>query len=171
MKNILPEIVLWIFCVYCMVTDIKTRKIYNHATFPMMILGMIWHTFWGNGILFSLKGLGAGIGVLVVPFALRGIGAGDLKFVMGVGSVMGWIFCVWSFLISTIVHFIIVMIYLARRKDAVSTLSTLSTSISAGTFLEKNIDNAPKKDLLPYGVSFFLGIILARIGFYLKWIS
>lgn len=72
-------------------TDIRFSRIPNWLTFPSMGVALAMHT-WLNGIhgaLFSLAGLGAGFGILLLFYIAGGIGAGDVKLMAAIGAMVG----------------------------------------------------------------------------------
>ena len=78
----------------CLVTDLRSRKIYNLVIFPVLIFGICYNvvTGGGSGLLQSLWGTLAGLGILIIPFALGGMGAGDVKLLAVIGAVKGPMF-------------------------------------------------------------------------------
>jgi prepilin peptidase CpaA len=75
-----------------LVTDLKTRKIYNWLTFPGMAAGLAVSAGAGGlaGLQGSLVGLLAASGVFLVGFLLGQMGAGDVKLMAAVGAWLGW---------------------------------------------------------------------------------
>ncbi|MEN6328105.1 MAG: prepilin peptidase [Syntrophomonas sp.] len=80
--------------------DFKYRRIPNWLIGIGLITALLYHFLSGGwtGVLFSLKGFVAGIGLLFIPFALRGIGAGDVKLLGVVGAFHGLNFVFSTFL-------------------------------------------------------------------------
>ena len=56
-----------------------------------MIAALILYSFAAgiDGFFFSLKGIAVGIGVLLIPYLLGGMGAGDAKLMGAVGGFLG----------------------------------------------------------------------------------
>ena len=56
-----------------------------------MVLALACHTLSAglNGFLFSLGGLGVGLALFIIPYAMGGMGAGDVKLMMAVGATVG----------------------------------------------------------------------------------
>lgn len=73
------------------VYDYRKFKIPNQLTYSAMILGLLWHSLspFGQGIAPSLGGLAIGFLCLVPFFIMGGMGAGDVKLLMAIGSVLG----------------------------------------------------------------------------------
>jgi prepilin peptidase CpaA len=77
--------------VVAVVVDLRSSRIPNWLTFPAMGFALAAHT-WLNGVqgtLFSLAGLGAGLGLLLLVYLAGGIGAGDVKLMAAVGAMVG----------------------------------------------------------------------------------
>lgn len=72
-------------------TDLWKFKVYNLLTLPALALGLLASTALGGwaGLGSSLLGAGFGFGILVVFFALGGVGAGDVKLLTAVGAWLG----------------------------------------------------------------------------------
>jgi prepilin peptidase CpaA len=71
--------------------DIRTHKIPNLLTFPAILLALCYYTVehgWA-GFLFSAGGLGAGIALLLLPYLMGGMGAGDAKLMGAIGACLG----------------------------------------------------------------------------------
>ncbi len=51
-----------------------------------------------------------------IPFALGAMGAGDVKLMGAIGSLMGWKFAVISTLFSAIAGLLVVIVYLIYQK-------------------------------------------------------
>lgn len=73
------------------VTDLRSSRIPNWLTVPSMVIAMGIHTYMNSigGLLFSLTGLGAGLGLFLLLYLMGSIGAGDVKFMAAVGAMIG----------------------------------------------------------------------------------
>jgi prepilin peptidase CpaA len=73
------------------VTDVRTRRIPNVLTFGGALAGVAFHTLNAGpaGSLQSITGWAAGVAVFFLPFALGGMGAGDVKLVAALGAWLG----------------------------------------------------------------------------------
>ena len=72
-------------------TDFRSAKIPNWLTMPMIAAGLVSHALAGgwSGFMNSLQGFGLGFGLFLTLYWLGGLGAGDVKLVAAIGSVMG----------------------------------------------------------------------------------
>jgi prepilin peptidase CpaA len=71
--------------------DVRTRRIPNRLTVPAAALGLIAATaaHGGAGIVSSAAGLFVGLLLFFPLFALRGLGAGDVKLLGALGAWLG----------------------------------------------------------------------------------
>lgn len=72
-------------------TDLRWSRIPNWLTFSAMSVGIVVHA-WIDGLqgaLTSSAGLAVGMGLFVLPYACRAIGAGDVKLMAAIGSMVG----------------------------------------------------------------------------------
>src|SRR5215470_4328671 len=79
------------FVVACIVVDVRERRIPNALSAPAIVLGIVINglLFGSSGMIAGLAGFGLALAILIVPFALGGIGAGDVKMMGAVGALLG----------------------------------------------------------------------------------
>ena len=86
-------VVLFFLLVYAAVIDIRSHRIPNRLVLAGLAFGLIYSAFvpfWGkHGFLWSLGGAAIGFGVLFPFWLLRMMGAGDVKLMAAVGSLLG----------------------------------------------------------------------------------
>lgn len=99
--NHFPLILLCCLLALAVWNDLRTRRIPNPLVFGGALLGLALNTlypagdglytapFGGLGLLWSLAGLGAGLGLLLPMYMLRTLGAGDVKLMAMVGAFVG----------------------------------------------------------------------------------
>jgi len=73
------------------VIDFRIQKIPNLLTIPAATLAVVYHCFTNgiSGLLFSIVGLVTGIALLLIPYLLGGMGAGDAKLMGVIGGTIG----------------------------------------------------------------------------------
>jgi len=84
-------IVLTTLLIIAIYTDLRWSRIQNWLTFSAMGIGIFLQAWMGgvHGALSSLVGLGVGMGLFLLPYACRAIGAGDVKLMAAIGSLIG----------------------------------------------------------------------------------
>ena len=73
------------------VTDLRSRRIPNVLTFGAATAGLVFHIFapMGEGPTTALLGWLIGVAIFFVPFALGGLGGGDVKLLGALGAWLG----------------------------------------------------------------------------------
>lgn len=106
---IVAQGVVVVAAVVAAVTDIWRFKVYNAMTFPLMISGLVYHVIEGGwpALSSSLGGALFGFVILIIPYLAGGMGAGDVKFLAGVGAWLG----LPSMLIVALVGFLATGVY------------------------------------------------------------
>lgn len=150
-------------------TDLRFQKIYNAVLFPAALIALLSHLISNGltGLLFSLKGLGLGLALFMLPFIMGGLGAGDVKLLALVGSVKGPAFVFNSFLITALLGGLIAAVLLLFKGRLFKTIKQVclgfrvffSSRFTVWNFaaLESSQDTLT----LPYGVAIALGTILS----------
>ncbi len=91
-------IVLMLLVLGASVYDIRFRRIPNWISVTGVVLGLVLNSFLQQqgsrifglqGLVFSLEGLALGFGLYFVLYALRAMGAGDVKLMGAVGALAG----------------------------------------------------------------------------------
>ncbi len=147
--------------------DLKTGRIPNMITFPAMLLGLMLNTYYSgwHGLGTSLAGLGLGILLLFIPFAIGGMGAGDVKLLAAVGALNGHLFTFRAFLYGAIAGGIMALA-VACFKGKLG-LSLMNTFTSLGN-IGSSVLSATKTGRTRIGISSVTGktnIITSGISF------
>jgi len=90
----LPNILLFTLFTFvsaCCVVDLRTRRIPNALSGTALLVGGALNAlFFGwSGLLWSLCGMLMIVAILLAPFALGGLGGGDVKMMAVVGAFLG----------------------------------------------------------------------------------
>lgn len=109
-------VALMIVLLIAVVTDLRSSRIPNWLTFPAMGFALAGHAWLGSmhGVLFSLAGLGTGLGLFLLIYLAGGIGAGDVKLMAAIGAfvgVYGVLSCAWLAMVLGGVYAIAAMCY------------------------------------------------------------
>jgi len=91
--------------VLAVVSDLATARIPNWLTITAAVGACVWHAIVAGraGLLFSVAGWVVGIALLLVPWLLGGLGAGDAKLMGVVGAFLGPKGCFVAFLGTALV--------------------------------------------------------------------
>jgi prepilin peptidase CpaA len=111
-------IVLLAVVLIAAIYDVRYRRIPNWISVSGVVLGIALNTFLYEGVaglLFSLKGLGLGFGAYLLLYLLRAMGAGDVKLMAAVGSIVGWSDWCGIFIITAILGGIMSLVLVALR--------------------------------------------------------
>lgn len=86
------------------VTDIRTRRVPNVLTFGAAVGALTWHSVTGgwSGAGFSVGGWLVGLILFLPLYALRGMGAGDIKLLAAFGAWVGPLTVLWTALYASI---------------------------------------------------------------------
>lgn len=166
-----PNAILVIALGISLYTDLKERKIFNSVTLTAAAAGLLYNCA-ANGLTgarFALSGFLAGMGLLLIPFLVGGIGAGDVKLMAAVGTIKGPAFVVNAGLSSAIAGGVLALVLLAYRgvlaevlKNSVWGLVTLKGSYFSGGSMTGGT--------FPYGVAIFAGTIFTLITGWSLWL-
>jgi prepilin peptidase CpaA len=157
------NILLFIVLIISFITDIRSRKILNIVTLPGIIMGVAYHTFtsgW-SGLLYSGSGFLVGFSLLLIPYLLGGMGAGDVKLLAAIGSLKGAAFVFTCFLYTCAIGGIIALLILIVKKEFFVVFRRL---VFAAKF--RSLDGLDKNELhhaFPYGIAIVLGAIITNV--------
>jgi prepilin peptidase CpaA len=155
---------LAIFIAACMIVDVRSRRIPNAVSGTAILVGLALNTayFGMHGLLTSLAGCAAAIAVLFVPFALGGIGAGDVKMMGAVGAFLGPRLAITGLLVGMLIGGLIMVVHLARqgrlREKLSATAAMVTGALATGSLTPLQRSAAePGAIALPYSVPLGLG--------------
>ncbi|MFK4998209.1 prepilin peptidase [Bacillus sp. N9] len=87
----------------------------NNALHPTRIY-LLFYYLWIRRFSFSGKGFLVGFALLLIPYLLGGMGAGDVKLMAAIGALMGTTFVLYSFVyIALIGGFISIFLIMKNR--------------------------------------------------------
>lgn len=101
--------------------DGRYQRIPNLITLPIIGMGLIINTIISGlpGLTASCLGLITGMALLLIPFLLGGIGAGDVKLLAAIGSIAGLHFVIAAFLYGAIIGGVWSVILLVKQRSRV----------------------------------------------------
>jgi prepilin peptidase CpaA len=156
------------FVVACVVVDVRVRRIPNALSLPVAVAGIVINGAYLGlpGIGRSLTGLLLMVVLLLVPFALGGIGGGDVKMMGAAGALIGPWLALTGLLTGLVLGGAIAVGHLARHGRLGEKLAATGVMIgeairrrSLGPLRLSAIDAGAVA--LPYSVPLGLGIVTA----------
>jgi prepilin peptidase CpaA len=163
------NLLLLVMLIIAAITDIRSHRIPNWLTFPAMIVGVGFNVISAGaaGFVFGLGGLLLGMGLLIVFYALGGMGAGDVKLMGAVGSMLGPQMVLWAAFYTAIfggIYAVGVILFHPRlREKRRAVAEAFKNFIFYRTFnynKPAEEENVPK---LCYGVAIAIGTIAAVV--------
>lgn len=111
--------ILGVFILIAFYLDVRYHRIPNWLTMSGIIIGLIYYGIDGgfSGILFSLLGILAGGGILLIFYLFKGVAAGDVKLFAAIGAISGVRFTLYSLMYSVLLAGLIGVIMILLRKD------------------------------------------------------
>ncbi|WP_460001296.1 A24 family peptidase [Paradesulfitobacterium aromaticivorans] len=145
-------------------SDWRERKIYNRLLLPAFMLALVFNT-WDrglSGLSATLMGAGVGMALLIIPFVMGGMGAGDVKFLAVIGAFGGVDFVLQAFLYGAIIGGLIAAVLLARRQALRATLIKFFLTMpfwGKPRYLHESMSSAAQEKF-PYGIVLALGTLI-----------
>lgn len=159
------EVALGLTLSIAVYTDWREHKIFNKLLVPAFLIALLLHTFQGgiSGLTSSLMGAVFGFALLIIPYFMGGMGAGDVKLLAVIGAFGGASFVFTSFLYGAFIGGLISVILLARRGVLGNTLKHFLLFLPMQMKpLHLNQDmNEPSQEKFPYGIAIALGTLIA----------
>ena len=88
----IPALIVLTASIIAGITDVWNFKVYNLLTFPLVAAGVGFNAYYGgrHGCMLSIYGLLVALGIFIIPYVLGAVGAGDVKYIAGIGAWMGF---------------------------------------------------------------------------------
>jgi len=114
---------LTIILIIASINDFLSFRIPNWLTYPALVVGISYFSIAKGyeGFFFSLEGIAAGLGLLIIPYIIGGTGAGDVKLLGAVGSFLGAHGVFMVFILSCILGGTYALFLLASKGLLLST--------------------------------------------------
>jgi prepilin peptidase CpaA len=163
------EAVLLALVLGAAVYDVRYRRIPNWLSVSGVLIGLALNTFlyqgW-PGLRLSLLGLAVAFGVYFLLYALRAMGAGDVKLMAAVGALVGWQDWFGIFVVAAIVGGVMALILVATKGRVKKTfwnvgfiLNEMKSGRPAYIAKEELDVRNPKALGLPHGAVIAVGTV------------
>lgn len=154
--------------IWAAVIDGIELRVPNWITFPFIISGWVYSTaFYGlEGLGYSLLGTVVGLALLLPPYAIGGMGAGDVKLLAGVGAWMWAAHTWWAFVYTAIIGALLAVAMVAYKgafkkhtSQFFAILHEIAIIKDPNQLAEIAKERKPSMFLLPYGIPIAIGSI------------
>jgi prepilin peptidase CpaA len=159
-----------IFLIAISAFDIRKKKIPNLISFTVCIAAIAIHSYIGglDGTRFSILGLLVGFFLLLMPFLLSGMGAGDVKGFAALGALIGPSAIFQTFLYTALIggvislgYFVVVYDIREKARAGLTALGAYATSKDIRCLVP---EPQKTKHKIPYAPAMALGYLS-----YLAW--
>jgi prepilin peptidase CpaA len=153
------------------IVDVQQHRIPNVITYPAMLAGVLLRTycFGWKGLLSAVGGFLLAGGIVFVFYAVRAMGAGDLKLLAALGAIVGPRYAVNIIIATGIAGGVLALVYVAYRGQMRATLSNVGAVMKFHAWgglqahPELNLDN-PAALRMPYGLAIAAGAVYTFVA-------
>ena len=158
--------------------DWRYRKVPNWLNLSLVLAGLtVQGIFYGwSGLWMGLLGMLLGFGLLIIPWLMHAMGAGDVKLMAAIGVWLGPALTLRAFCVGAILAGIIamVMIIIGRRLwQAYANLGLIMTKLNSWKMAFSDFGSVQMlkstSQLLPYGVPLSIGTLIVMFSRSASW--
>ncbi len=158
--------------------DYAQRRVPNWLNLSLIVAGFAvqgWF-FGGAGMQVGLLGLLTGFGLLIVPWMMHGMGAGDVKLMAAIGVWFGPMLTLYSFALGAMFGGVVAVIMIVgsgRLRMAMANMSIIWAKCTNGQTMFTEFGSAKSfgssSQLLPYGVPLTAGTLVILAARMFGW--
>ena len=158
--------------------DYTQRRVPNWLNALLIVLGFIaqGHFHGVSGLWTGLGGLGVGFGVLIIPWLMHAMGAGDVKLMAAIGVWFGPWMTLVSFALGALIGGVIALVMIAAGGKLRSAWANLGVIVIKCSHPKLAFDDfgsthsfGSSSTLLPYGVPLTIGSLIVLSGQVFHW--
>jgi len=164
------DAILVIMTLVCLYTDLRYKKIYNVVLIPALAIGFLAniYTYGISGGISSIKGFVLGLILLFIPFALGGMGGGDVKLLGVIGAIKGPDFVFSVFLVAALIGGIISIVVMIRQGNFTERFKAVIFTFLSMLHLIPPVNLLKGKESeqvisFPYGIALAAGTFMAYL--------
>ena len=144
--------------------DVRERRVPNVLSAGLALSGVLYAAFLPNvagGVTGALASLLVGL-VLWLPFyALRMLGAGDVKLFAGAAAWLPLIAVLNAALLAALAGGVLSLFWMLRQQGAALTVARLGQAVRQPTQLRVPVSAMPRTARIPYAVPMAAGLLAA----------
>ena len=143
--------------------DVRSRRIPNWLTASLAGAGFLMAVVGFSGLTLGQAALGFGLGLLLMlpGHALGATGAGDVKLMAAIGTILGPSMVFSAFLATAVAGGIFAVIVALRRGRLHATLDGTRQLIASPTQGKQAIESAGRSNRFAYGPAIAVGTLIA----------
>ena len=161
-------IICAVFLVLINFTDVKGFKIKNKVVLPAIIIGLIYGIICNS---FSDSVYGMLIPLVLFPlYALKMLGAGDIKALCAIGAVLGFKLSIMTMILTFVAGGIIALCFMLFNKNFIERFKNLFNYLKMSFFMRKMEDynyGGSEKSYFRFSFAITAGTVLAVVNHYL----
>lgn len=162
------DLILIIVLGICLATDLRFQRIYNKIIFPSLIIAVALHAIlYGYvGLKASILGFVVGLGILLIPYLLGGIGAGDVKLLGLIGALKGIAFVINTALYMAVIGGIIALVIIIYHSALLKVFREIGVwvySLLCGIKYRLEFPTSVFVKRYPYGAAIVGGALVCLI--------
>jgi prepilin peptidase CpaA len=166
--------ILILALITCFITDIKQQKIYNKIIFPSLAAAVILNVWFDGlaGLKLTLLGFITGLCILLIPYFLGGMGAGDVKLLSLIGAAKGSIFVLNTAIYMALIGGVVAILVIIFQKQTINFIKTLFSwlvSFVCGIKYKLQFPKSYFSKKYPYGTAIVGGAVICLL-FKRAWI-
>lgn len=160
--------------------DFAERRVPNWLNLALILVGFAVQVMYygGSGAWVGFLGMWTGFGLLIIPWMMHGMGAGDVKLMAAIGVWLGPWLTFLSFALGAVIGGIAAVIMITssgRFQMACANLSVILSKCSNRSTLFTEYGSAKSfgntSQLLPYGVPLTGGTLIILAARMLGWVG
>ena len=158
--------------------DYSQRRVPNWLNALLIVVGFTVQAFYFgmSGLATGMWGLLAGFGLLIVPWLMHGMGAGDVKLMAAIGVWLGPLLTLYSFALGAViggVAAVVMILSTGRLRMACVNIGVILAKCSTPHAVFSEVGSAKSfgatSQLLPYGVPLTAGTLLILVAKMFGW--
>jgi prepilin peptidase CpaA len=149
------------------VVDIRTRRVPNWLTFGVAAMGVAMAASHvdGVGVVGAIEGLLVGLLLMLPGHVFGKTGAGDVKLVAALGTLLGPKAIAMAFLYTAIAGGVLAVAVAFRRRRLRETLEGTATLVCTGGANAVEIEKPSTDNRFAYAPAIAVGALIAAFGF------
>lgn len=158
--------------------DYTQRRVPNWLNLALILTGFaVQGLFFGlSGLSMAFWGMLTGFGLLIIPWLMRGMGAGDVKLMAAIGTWLGARLTLYSFSLGVMIGGVVAIIMIlssGRLQSACKNMGVILAKCSNPKTMFSDFGSVKSfgktTQLLPYGVPLTMGTLFILFNEMYGW--